>query len=275
MPVPVDVSETRLQPRPGGGRGRGHAADARSCFPCTSTASWPTCARSSSSPARHELVIVEDACQAHGADARRDPRRRGRTCGRLQLLPEQEPRRVRRRRRARHRRRRARRAPCARCASTASARSTGTSSRATRRASTRSRRSCCSHKLPLLDGWNERAAAQARVLHRARSTASATSRSRRSRPSSEPVWHLYSSGPATRSASRASSRARHRDRPALPGAARTSRPRTGTSATGGQLPGRRGDSPRVPVAADLPGHERGAARGGRRTAVAAFFRDGA
>ena len=57
------------------------------------------------SPRDTGSTIVEDACQAHGADAGRRARRRGRRRGGVQLLPGQEPRGVRRRRRARHRRR--------------------------------------------------------------------------------------------------------------------------------------------------------------------------
>ena len=56
-----------------------------------------------SSPSAHGLAVVEDACQAHGAE--RDGMRAGRggPRGGVQLLPGQEPRRDGRRGRARHR----------------------------------------------------------------------------------------------------------------------------------------------------------------------------
>ena len=54
--------------------------------------------------ARHGLPIVEDCCQAHLATAARTAGRHHRRRRRVQLLPDQEPRRARRRRRRRHQR---------------------------------------------------------------------------------------------------------------------------------------------------------------------------
>ena len=55
---------------------------------------------------RHGLLVIEDACQAHGADYKgRRVRRRSATSGCFSFYPGQEPRRLRRRRRGRHQRR--------------------------------------------------------------------------------------------------------------------------------------------------------------------------
>ncbi len=80
--------------RPRAGRGRrSPPRTARSCR-STSTGSRPTWTRSMAVAERHGLVVIEDACQAHGA------RYRGRRAGSLgtrrgvQLLPGEEPRRL-------------------------------------------------------------------------------------------------------------------------------------------------------------------------------------
>ena len=102
-------------------RGRGRASrrgPRRSCR-CTSTASRPTCRRSSRSPTRHGLAIVEDCCQAHLATCAGRPVGSVRRGGGVQLLPDEEPRRARRRRRGHHRRRGARRRVRGGCATAA------------------------------------------------------------------------------------------------------------------------------------------------------------
>ena len=57
---------------------------------------------------RHGLKVVEDACQAHRSAVRRSADRIARRRGLLQLLPQQEPRRLRRRRGGGHQRSRGR-----------------------------------------------------------------------------------------------------------------------------------------------------------------------
>ena len=55
-------------PEPARGR-RSRPGRGRSC-PCTSTATRRTCRRSSPSPASTGSLVIEDACQAHGAEYR-------------------------------------------------------------------------------------------------------------------------------------------------------------------------------------------------------------
>ncbi len=124
-----------------------------------------------------------------------------------------------------------------------------------------------SRKLPHLDGVERGAAERGASLPRRARRASATSRlppvardSARLAPLRRP-HRAIPSGSAD-----PPPRARHLDRPALPAAGAPDR-RTRRSATRGRVPGRRALGPRVPVAADLPGDDRGAARGGRRRGV--------
>ena len=119
-----------------------------------------------------------------------DPRGHGGHRRRVQFLSGQEP-----RRRwgtpARSRRTTSpSRSVSARCASTGSGASTTTTSRATPHASTRSKRSCSSHKLPSLDAWNgERRSAAAAYLDGLSGVGDLVL------PpvpkGSEPVWHLF------------------------------------------------------------------------------------
>ena len=140
-PVPAEIGG-RLQPRSGGGRGGDHLAHAF-LLPVHLYGQMADMQGAPVARERRGLAIVEDACQAHGAErdgfragAAGSPARsastRPRTSARW-ATPARSPRTT----RASPRR-------CARCASTVSAGSTTTTSRATRLASTRSRRSCSS-----------------------------------------------------------------------------------------------------------------------------------
>ena len=98
--------------------------------------------------ARYDLLVIEDACQAHGAEYRSAdgslaPGRHVRQGGRVQLLPGQEPRRVRRGRRGDDRRRAGREDDQDAARARAGARSTTTTSRATTDVSTPFRRPSC------------------------------------------------------------------------------------------------------------------------------------
>ena len=158
---------------------------------------------------------------------------------------------------------------CARCASTASARSTRTRSRVTPRASTRSRRSSSSHKLPLLDGWNAERRAAAAYYSRALagvgdlrlpSVAPAASRHGTSTSCGRPTRRAWRAS----SARAGSATGRHYPEAVhLSARLRVARP------SAGRLPGRRVARARVPVAANLPGHH-GASSS---TAVAEASRD--
>ena len=65
-PVFADIDPRHAQPRPATPPRRPSAsARGRSC-PCTSSATPPTCPRSSALAERHGLAIVEDACEALG-----------------------------------------------------------------------------------------------------------------------------------------------------------------------------------------------------------------
>ena len=127
-----------LQHRPRRGRRRRSASGRRRSCRSTCAASPPTWRRSTRSPARHGLLVVEDAAQAHGA------RYGGRRAGSLgdaaafSFYPGQEPRRAGRRRRGHHRRRRAGGERCGCCATTGCA----TATRSRRPASTRGWASC-------------------------------------------------------------------------------------------------------------------------------------
>ena len=212
------------------------------------------------------LQIVEDACQAHGAE--RDGFRAGTAGDRrlLQLLPGQEPRRDGRRRRAHHRRPGARRAR----ARAARARADGASTR---------------HDDVGLHGAarhdpGARAAAQAAAPRRLERRAaprpppttsstwraSATSRLPPVADGSEPVWHLF----VVRTADPAGLGA-------IPGRARHRRPGATTPIrcicspayahlgyARGRVPGGRAARAPSALAADLPRHPRGAARARRR-----------
>ena len=126
------------------------------------------------SPSAHGLAIVEDACQAHGAE--RDGLRAGAggLARRVQLLPGQEPRRDGRRRRADDRRRGPRgaraRAPRARPAAKYHHDLEGYTARLDTIQAI-----VLALKLPLLDGWNEERRARGARYSARRSRASATS----------------------------------------------------------------------------------------------------
>ena len=92
---------------PGAARAaRSRRAPRRSCR-CISTARWPTWTRSWRSPNRHGIPVIEDACQAHGAEYKGKRAGSLGVSGCFSFYPGQEPRRLRRRRHGRHEQRRA------------------------------------------------------------------------------------------------------------------------------------------------------------------------
>ena len=180
---------------------------------------------------RAGAAVIEDACQAHGAE--RDGAARGRRRHRrgIQLLSGQEPRRVRRRGRGRDRRRRRWPSGCARCASTARPRSTTTSVEGYTARLDTIQAIVLLRKLPLLDGLERRAPRGGRDLRRG-------ARGRR-RPRAAPHGGRQRPGlaPVRRPHARSATRSRRTWPPAASAPACTTRspstcrPRTGTSAT--------------------------------------------
>ena len=83
----------------------------RSAFPFTCTVRWRTWTRSSSSPSSYNLIVIEDACQAHGAEYFSKKQKRWLKAGsigraaRFQFLSRKESGRLRRRRGGDHERR--------------------------------------------------------------------------------------------------------------------------------------------------------------------------
>ena len=67
-PVFVDIDPETFTMDPAARRGGDHADAPRRSSRCTSTASRPTWTRSWRSRSRHGLIVIEDACQAHGAE---------------------------------------------------------------------------------------------------------------------------------------------------------------------------------------------------------------
>ena len=121
------------------------------------------------------------------------------------------------------------------------------------------------HKLPHLDEWNERAPGARAAYYAELSRASATSGFRRCPTAASPVWHLYvvrTADPAALAAH--PRRARDRHAAGTTPSRRTSPRRTRSSATAPDRSRSPSAEPRGALAADLPGHHRGAARGGRR-----------
>ena len=236
-----------LRPRSAHERGR-------SCR-CTSTGGWPTWPRSASSRADHGLVVLEDACQAHGASGRRSAPAARRPPRPLQLLPRQEPRRVRRRRRARHRRRRSSPRGPWRCASTGSGEKYEHDTIGWTARLDTIQAAVLLRKLPLLDDWND-AAARSRPTStpRARRT-SATSCCRTSAdrgPGLAPLRRAHrrpGTGSPRISRERGIGTGRHYPEPPhLSKAYASARLRAGL------VPGRRAARRRGAFAADLPGH---------------------
>ena len=278
VPVLVDVSRGRLQPRRRGRRAPRSATRTRflAARPPLRPDGRHARARARS-PTATTLPIVEDACQAHGAE--RDGVARGARAarGRVQLLPRQEPRRDGRRGRARHGRRGARRrrarAARARPAREVRARRRGLHRPARHDPGDRPARASCRY----LDGWNEQRRAIAALLPRARSTGVGDLDLPPVAAGSEPVWHLYV-------VRHRGSRARS---PSILARARRSAPvgTTPSRRTCREAYARLGyERGAFPVAEALareclslpifPGITRGAARARSSTRVAAFF-DGA
>jgi dTDP-4-amino-4,6-dideoxygalactose transaminase len=82
-PVPVEPDDAHVQPRSRPRRGGGHAAHERASCRCTCTGQPADMDAINAVAARHGLVVLEDAAQAHGAryaagaPARWATRRRG------------------------------------------------------------------------------------------------------------------------------------------------------------------------------------------------------
>ena len=110
MPVLVDIARGRLRPGPGGGRGGRDGRARASCMPVHLYGQMADMGGLTSSPRGRGLAVVEDACQAHGAERDGVGAGHARHARRVQLLSRQEPRRDGRRRGAGDRRRGARRA---------------------------------------------------------------------------------------------------------------------------------------------------------------------
>ena len=210
MPVPVDVSRGGLQPRSRLRSRRRSRPRTRFLLPVHLYGQLADMRALRELGERHGLVVLEDACQAHGAT--RDGIRAGAAghAGGVQLLPGQEPRRLRRRGRARHRRRVARGERARAARARPAARSTVTTSRATRRGSTRSRRSCsrasCRSSTAGTRSAGRRLAIYIGGARRRRRSACC----RRSRATASRSGTSTSSGPRSRAARGGPTRARHR-----------------------------------------------------------------
>ena len=127
-------------------------------------------------------------------------------------------------------------------------------------------------KLPLLDGWNERAARAAAVYTEALAGVGDLVLPPVA-AGSEPVWHLFVVRTRDRDALAAFLAERgHRHRPPLPGAGRTSRRRIAhLGYRAGAFPVAERLAARVPLAPDLPGHHASAQLEQVVEAVADFF----
>ena len=89
-PVFCDIDPRTLNIDPAAAGGGGRPSAPPGCCRCTSSATRPTCRRSSGSPRERGLWIVEDACEALGAvHADGTAGRRARQPRRVRLLPEQ------------------------------------------------------------------------------------------------------------------------------------------------------------------------------------------
>ena len=74
-PVLVDIEAGLLHDGSVGARAGDYSADAGRSCQCTCSGNPPTCGRIVDIARRHRLVVIEDACQAHGAE--HDGRRAG------------------------------------------------------------------------------------------------------------------------------------------------------------------------------------------------------
>ena len=214
----------------------------------------------------HAVAIIEDACQAHGAE--RDGLRAGTvgarwqrsasTRGRTSAQPATPGRSSPPTRKRRH--------ACAPCANMDRPRSTSTRTRAGRRDWTRSRRSFCPTSSHCWTSWNDQRRAAARLLRRRCCAGTGDLRLPPVPEGSSPVWHLYVVRTADPEAlarflrERGIGTGRHYPEPSP-----SDRRHTRASATV------RGDFPVAEALAReclslpmYPGHHRGAARRGRR-----------